>query len=221
MTSWFKNHTKYFIKTSLWNGEVVEAKQALILRDKKPTYPLHLTLAVIHVAEETSCTAYFKSEEFVEDARKIWDDAPMSMIVEEAHYVMMGTRPECFAIALETTDDAYTKLVYSFKSDLLLFLCEKFNLRSEVKTIDEKYTYTVLYDLRYTDVLKMHHSETEPVICHLTIVNSFDLKRCNKPLFKKYEASSDKLAFLSTEFGNVNDLAIKSIELDQLLISSS
>lgn len=220
MTSWFKNHTKYFVKTSLSNGELVEAKQALILRDKKPTYPLHLTLTVIHVADETSYAAYFKSEEFVEDARKILDDAPMSMTVEEAHYVMMGTRPECFAIALET-NGAYAKLVNAFKIDLCLFLCEKFSLHGEVRTIDEKYTYTVLCDNEEVEVLKMLYTANELAYCHLTIVSSFDLKRCNRPLFKKYEASGDKSAFLASEFGNVNELAMNNIELDQLLVSSS
>jgi hypothetical protein len=220
MTSWFKNHTKYFIKSSLWNGEVVEAKQALLLRDKAPTYPLHLTLCVIHVAEETFCTEYFKSESFLEDARKIYDDAPVSLAVTEAHYVMMGTKPECFAISLET-DGAYAKLVNTFKIDLCLFLCEKFNLHCELITIDEKYIYTVLCNNEGVEVLKMSYTANELTCCHLTIVSSFDLKRCNKPLFKKYEASGDKLAFLATEFGNVNELAMSNIELDQLLVSSS
>lgn len=221
MTSWFKNHTKYFIKTNLYNDEVLKTKQALLLSDNEPKYPLHLTLGVIHVAEETSYTEYFKSEEFVADARKIYDYAPLGMAIKEAHYVMMGTRPECFALLLETADDAYTKMVNTFKIDLRLFLCEKLNLHSEVRTIDEKYTYIVLCDNEGVDVLKMPHTDNEPACCHLTILSSFDLKRCNKPLFKKYEKSGDKLAFLSGEFGSVADLAMKTIELDQLLVSSS
>lgn len=68
--------------------------------------------------------------------------------------------------------------------------------------------YVVLIDDRGTEMVKIPWSTDDSPICHITLFTSFDLKRCNKPLFKKYEASSDKLVFLSDECGEANALMI-------------
>lgn len=201
MSSWFPNHQKHFLKTPLRSNTALEEKQSVILRNKKPTHSLHLTLAVIHVANETQYTSYFESAQFVKDVRNLYEDPSYILLdVNKAEYTLLGTKPECFAIVIDT-GDAFKTLVHNFKTSLCLFLCQKLSLVWEERLIDEKYNYTLLVDKEGVDILKIPWSSQDSPLCHITLFTSFDLKRCNRALFKLYEASEDKLAFLSKECG--------------------
>jgi hypothetical protein len=205
MKSFFECHTKHFLKVALvTNTDALVAKQAQILKGKTPTYPLHLTLAVIHVLNDTPCSAYFVSDEFSKDLVNIFPDQSR-LFAEDSptSYAIMGTKPECFAIVYDNCD-AFKDFIDDFKKSLCLLLCNKYDLIGEERLIDEKYEYMVLKNSEGVEVLKMPWSRTEYPVCHVTLFTSFDLKRCNKPLFKKYEKAEDKLAFLSKEWSDAD-----------------
>lgn len=219
MTSWFKGHTKRFVKAPLLNDALLLEKQSSILNGKNATNPLHLTLTVIHVAEGTPHTDYLNGNAFIEDVQEIYH--LHSIVIDNPHYVMMGTKPECFTIVMDTKNDSYTQTVLMFKSVFSLFLAKKLNLEYKECVIDDQYTYRVFYDKEGIEVLKMPYDIGTTSICHLTLFTSFDLKRCNKGLFKKYTAANDKFEFLVNECGPITEIMTVdyTIECDCLVIS--
>lgn len=219
MTSWFKGHTKRFIKAPLLNDALLLEKQSSILNGKKATNPLHLTLTVIHVAEGTAHADYLTSNAFTDDVRDIF--RIHSVAIHNPRYLMMGTKPECFTIVMDTKNDSYTQKVLMFKSVLSRLLCNKLELDYKECVIDDQYTYRVFYDKEGVEMLKIPYDIEATAICHLTLFTSFDLKRCNKALFKRYTTAGDKLEFLVNECGPIAEImtADYTIECNSLTIS--
>lgn len=209
MTSRFaETHRRQFIKTPLEQAASSSLKevQAKILLGKEPTYPLHFTLAVVEIALDTPHTAYFDSDGFKKDVRDLYP-AQTNFFVDrtQVEFAIMKndgqTRgPESFAIVIDA-GDAFKKSVRDFKDAYCNLVCEKRGLIRSERVFNEKYNYVVLSSDDGVEALRMPWSVEEEPICHVTLFTSFDLKRCNKPLFKKYEASGDKLDFLSKEVG--------------------
>ena len=213
MTSRFERHTKRFIKAPLLDEPFLLEKQSSILNGKKPTNPLHLTLTVIHIAEETPHTDYLKSYAFTVDVQEIFRIHRLT--IDNPRYTVMGTKPECLAVIMDTV--SFAQLIIGFKSTLSLLLCKKLNLDYRECIIDEKYTYRVFYDNDGLEILKMAYDICATPVCHITLFTSFDLKRCNKELFKRYVDADDKVAFIIEEYGPI--VMGPMLEFDPLLIT--
>lgn len=203
MKSHFEGYTKCFIKACLLDHTAMEEKQSILLMGKKAKYPLHITMAVLHIAPDTPCTAYLRGSEFAADLADLVT-MPSSLSVNRPSYLLMGGKPVSFTITMDVVDDALTLLVVNTKRRLCDFLCEKFNLVCNEVLFADKYPY---YVLSYTDddnrpILKMSITDS-PVLCHVTLFNSFDLARCNKALSKKFVPTETEMALLC---GPVEDL---------------
>lgn len=227
MTSWFNGYSKLFIKANVLKDSLpqLEATQRRILREKPPKHPLHQTLTVIHVADDCAYLSYLKGGEFEVDLRNIYkescSDITKELKVGSTHYEMMGAKLDCFAVVMEIEEEGYKKLVQDFKSALTIFLCWKLDLTYREELIDGQYMYRMFSNNESADLIKIPFSDLSPV-CHVTLINSSDFERCNKPLFKKYRASQDRFAFLSLECGPITEIiTTKSFSLDPLIIVSS
>ena len=214
MTSRFEGFTVCFLKALLKDNTAMEEKQATILKGKRAKHPLHLTLTVLNIASETQYTEYLTGSDFAEDLERLVE-LPTRMDVSNPTFLSMGTTAMCFAITLEA-GEAFALLVRDIRLRLCDFLCEKLNLVCEEDIIEGKYPYKVLKK-EGIEVLRMPNSDSTP-LCHVTLFTSFDLKRCNKPLFKRYADVEGGFPLLCIECGPVTDLVRENIGLSPLLV---
>ncbi len=210
--SWFNGYTKYFVKIPLDDNALLKEKQSTILKGKNPTHEAHFTLAVIHVAPDTICTDYLKSTAFTEDMANIYK-GPTQIEIKSVQKAIMGVKPECYALCFDT-NNAYTTLAKEFRSSVCYFMMEKFNLTYENELINNEYDYMTLF---HEGKVVMRIPSGKDPICHVTIMTSFDLKRCNKQLHKEFDESNDKLALFGHHFGAFSP---KSISLKPSVLIS-
>lgn len=144
---------------------------------------------------------------------------PSSLAIRDPEYRLMGVRPVSFAIVMDVVDDALSSIIVDAKRLLRDFLCERLTLECKEETIDEKYEYMMFYH-EGVAVLNIPITTT-PSLCHVTLFNSFDLIRCNKPLYKKFTCANKEgtvLSLLSDECGPVNSLIGDALYLAETLV---
>lgn len=113
--------------------------------------------------------------------------------VKNQRYELLGKKPECFCIVFDLLD--YTKL--QMITDLWIeSLCEKYSLTKQY--CDDNITNLITKD----NEIMVKFSSTK--ICekklHVSLITSFDLKRANAPLYKKYYKSEDGYKIIASYY---------------------
>jgi len=218
MKSYFPGYRKYFLKRGARNAEL-ESKTSALLQGKPPTYPMHMTLFTLHVKETSRTAVFFDSPacavELSEELR-----SPDSLEAENAHYELMGEKPECLALVFDANRDAFARDAEA----LCAFLEKRLDLQRRDVVLSGHFHYTEFSAAQSGIHILMHRVAKEEKIFHITLLNSFDLKRCNRALSKCYstleEDKEKKVAFLAERFLPLEGAVMRFEMASELTLSS-
>lgn len=102
---------KYFLSLRL-HEPFLDTLQSSVLMNKAPLYPLHLTVAVIHVEPDgEELHAYLESIAF-QDALETIEHSPSSLLVEKGHLLWTVSQHPCLVFSFEST----IKLIESYRA---------------------------------------------------------------------------------------------------------